>query len=641
MQRLLFIIAAILFPVVILAQESDSSRHVIKRQWKLSEDYSEEVEVAIDTAFSLFHHYKSAEKSSPFIIYPGNYGQPVYQLDFFDRPTDPVQYLYRHYLPFMHVPTNALFMNTQIPYTELVFNYAGPRDRADQSFRIRHSQNVNRKLNFGLIYDIVYNLGQYNYQRTSDKAFAFHSSYTGDRYNMYFQAGLNKLYTYENGGIVDPVQMETFDTRDLETKLGGLSKAVNLLSNTNFLLVQKYYVSNSAIPVSDSTTSGNDRRRFRMTGTFSHIFEYSKTSRSYTDNYPESGFYDTNYVNTDITFDTLSFRSMRNTVRFDFSTDETRKFKLGGGFGLRNEIQRYYQVVIPYDYPLADNTVRHRSSNVIIGRLFNNIGARFGWRADGEFYLTGYRAGDFNFRGVLTKSFSGKKGDAVWNITAGLSNIQPSSWMESWSGNNFRWNDDLQKEFRITAGTDLSVPGWNTYLRAGYALIDNYAYFGSMAIPEQHTGGLSVLSVLLRKEFVLWKFHLSADVLMQQSSNEDVLDLPLVAVKSAAFFQHNIHFKITNGNLNTQFGVEVMYNTDYHGYAYMPATGVYYNQNRTSNGSYPYLNAFLNVKLKRTRIFLMLDHFNSGMSGYNYFLVPDNPMNIRTFRYGLAWTFYD
>jgi hypothetical protein len=73
----------------------------------------------------------------------------------------------------------------------------------------------------------------------------------------------------------------------------------------------------------------------------------------------------------------------------------------------------------------------------------------------------------------------------------------------------------------------------------------------------------------------------------------------------------------------------------------MPATGRFYRQNKTLNGSYPYLNAFLNIKLKRTRAFIMFDHLNSGMMGYDYFMIPSNPMNIRMFKYGIAWTFYD
>jgi hypothetical protein len=73
----------------------------------------------------------------------------------------------------------------------------------------------------------------------------------------------------------------------------------------------------------------------------------------------------------------------------------------------------------------------------------------------------------------------------------------------------------------------------------------------------------------------------------------------------------------------------------------MPATGRFYHQYSFTSGDYPYVNVFLNIKLKRTRIFLMLDHVNSGYSGYNYLQVPHYPMNVRMFRYGIAWTFYD
>ena len=86
-------------------------------------------------------------------------------------------------------------MNTQVPFTELVWTYGGLRDQAEQTFRIRHSQNVNRKLNFALVYDIVYNLGQYNYQQSSDKSFAFNGSYRGDNYKAYFAYGLNNIKT--------------------------------------------------------------------------------------------------------------------------------------------------------------------------------------------------------------------------------------------------------------------------------------------------------------------------------------------------------------------------------------------------------------------------------------------------------------
>ena len=81
----------------------------------------------------------------------------------------------------MYQPERYLFMNTQVPFTEFVWTYAGPRDQAEQTFRIRHSQNVNRKLNLALVYDIVYNLGQYSIPAVDDKNFNLNGSYRGDR----------------------------------------------------------------------------------------------------------------------------------------------------------------------------------------------------------------------------------------------------------------------------------------------------------------------------------------------------------------------------------------------------------------------------------------------------------------------------
>jgi hypothetical protein len=641
MLRRLIFIALLVIPSVLTAQKSDTLKPRITRLWTLSSDYTEEVNIPIDTAFSLFHRYRLADKYSPFNAYLGNYGLPLYQISFFDRITDPDMFLYRSYYPFMHLPVNPVFTNTQVPFTEMIFTYAGPRDRSDQTFRIRHSQNVNRFLNFGLIYDIVYSLGQYNYQRSDDKTFTLYTSYTGEKYKFYLAGGINNLTSYENGGIVNESQMRTFDTRDIEVNLGGLNKANNLLKNRNLLLVQRLILNKKPTAKNDTISGKSKAKGIKLNGTFSHIMTWEINRKDYSDSYPKSGFYDTVFINSTKTFDSLYARSFKNTIRFDFSTDETRKFRLGGGVGIRNELFRYSQVVPTHDVPASDTSSWNESNNVLVGRLFNNIGNKFRWIASGELFLSGYRAGDFDLEGKLEKTLEWKRGIASWIIFGKMTNFQPSVWYERWGSNNFEWRNNFQKEFRINVGTEFLYPARKAAVEFNYAIIDNYIDFGPDTLPSQFTGGLSVIALYLKKEVSAWKFHLSNDILLQKSSNRDILDLPFITIRSAGFFEHNFHFKVTNGDLNTQMGVEIFYNTEYHGYTYMPATGAYYRQNKILTGNYPYLTAFLNIKLKRTRIFLMLDHFNSGLSGYNYFMVPSYPMNIRMFRYGLAWTFYD
>jgi hypothetical protein len=648
MNKCISIAILLLFSSGLFAQKQDSvKRPRVLKQWKLSDDFSEEVSIPFDTIFSLFNRFKITDIYSPVNANLGNYGLPLYPISFFDRVTDPDKFLYSSYYPFMFVPDKAVFMNTQVPFTELLWTFAGPRETSEQTFRIRHSQNVNRFLNFGLIYDIVYSLGQYNYQRAENKNFTFYSSYTGVKYKLYFEAGLNNIISYENGGVTNKSELSKFDAskiRDVPVKLGGLDKANSLLKNRNLLLVQRYTIGSNPGSESDSLPQKKSGF-FGLSGTFSHIFELENNRRTYSDLNPVSGFYDTILINRTSTYDSVYSNSIKNTVRFDFTTDETRKFRLGGGFGIRNEIFKFYSIVpVPYVFH-ANQSVYNRTNNTLVGRLFNNIGDKFRWVATGELVVTGYRTGDFNLNGEIAKSFDWKKGRASWLITGGIANRLPSFWYERWGGNHFKWNNNLSKELRMDIGSDFSYPARKAEIKINYAIIDNYTDFDTLALPSQHSGGLSVASLMVKKELRVWKFHLASDVMVQKSSNADVLDLPLVAVRSAGYFEHLFRFKSTGGKLNTQLGADVTYHTLYHAYSYMPATGRFFRQDKVTTGNYPFINLFFNFKVQRTRVFIMLDHINAGMMGekirYNYDMIPNNPMNIRMFRYGLAWTFYD
>jgi hypothetical protein len=640
LKNIIFILI-LAIPSVSAAQKQDTIRPVLKKQWSLSSDYTEEITVPVDTAFSLFHRHKLADKFSPFNVSLGNYGLPMYQINFFERSINPELFLKGGYFPFMHLPENALFMNTQMPFSELIFTYGGKSDRSDQTFRVRHSQNVNRFLNFGLIYDIIYSLGQYSYQRSEDKTFTLFSSYTGEKYKLYTAVGINNIISVENGGIKNKSQMSILDTRDVEVNMGGVNESKTILKNRNFLLVQRYTINRKPSLIADSLQDKSEKKKFRVDGTISHILVWEVNRKTYIDKLPTSGYYDTTFISNTFTNDSLNEGGLKNTLRFDFTTDETRKFRLGVGFGFRNELFKYSQIVPTFADPVSDTTTWKNSNNALVGRLFNNIGDKFSWIATGEFFISGYRVGDFTLDGKIEKSFDLKKGRASWDIFGKVSNIQPSVWYERWGSNNFKWQNNFLKEFRINVGTEIVYPAKKAEIKFNYAIIDNYTDFGTDSLPSQFNGGLSVIAVYAKKEFSAWKFHLSNDILVQKSSNKTVLDLPVFTIKSAGFFEHNFHFKITNGYLNTQIGVEVMYNTSYHGYEYIPATGRFIRQDQVMTGNYPYMNVFLNIKLKRTRIFLMYDHINSGKMGYDYLMAPSYPMSVRMFKYGLAWTFYD
>lgn len=653
MKRYCLYILFVLLSSVMQGQGDTIGPVHITRMYALSDDYSEVVKVDFDTLIGGFQEYRLADKLTPLYNSLGNYGLPLQEIDFFRRNSNPDQYLYRFLGPYMHHTGNSIFIDTQVPFTELRFNFGGPRSLAEQTLSVRHSQNVNRYLNIGLDLDVVNSLGQYSYQSTDNKAFTFHSSYLGTRYRAFAAWSLNNHTRLENGGIIfedaevtgidDPSFLEGYDTRDVPVNLGRLSSAESVLKNRNLLLVQRLRIGGGGN--TEKADSAKVETNRGVEGTFSHILTLDKTRSSYTDNMPFGGYYDTAYISNDTnslpTNDSLFFRVLKNTIRFDFGTSEAARFKLGIGVGIRNEMNLYSQVVPTYDSLFADTATWNNSSNAVIGSIYNRIGDKFGWEAQGELYITGYRAGDLIFKGSITKSF-GEGGDAAFIRGRGLfSSSTPSWWQNNWGSNHFAWTNQFSKEIRAEAGGDLSIPGFRFNLSADYGLITNYIYFGRDAVPVQYDGSISLLTVRLNKNFVFWKMHFNNRFILQSVSHAEIIPLPLFAGKSSLFFDHEFNFKSTGGKLQVEIGVEAIYHTSYYAPAYMPATGTYYNQERTKIGNYPFANVFVNLKLKRTRIFVSFDHVNQGLTGYNYFMSAGYPMPVRTLKYGVAWTFYN
>jgi len=621
-----------------IPEKADSVTHVT-RQFKLDETFTEIIDVALDTLVNTFHRYKKTEEISPFFQNLGNYGLPYIEVDFFDRPVDPEYFIYRHLRYFMHHAGNKMYVDTHVPFTELKWTYGGERNLAEQTLGVRHSQNVTPFFNIGLDLDIIYSLGQYIYQKSDNRVFTLHASYLGNKYKALASWSINNLNAYENGGVADPTILDQYETRDVPVNLGGLNEAINRIKNMNFQVIQKYTIGGGGDTPADST---ENKKKRGVSGTFSHILEYEKGRRIYEDNAPGIGFYDTIYINETVTYDSLYARVLKNTLRFDFNTSETAKFQLGIGVGAVNEQNVFAQILPTHEEENPADSVKWKeSSNAVLGTLYNRIGKKFGWRADGKLYFTGLRAGDFELKGTINKSFNEGEEETELVARGSVLNTGPAWWINRWGSNHFEWSNGLSSEFRINVGGSFDYPGMNFNAGIDYAVITNMFYFNTEAIPEQYDGVISVISARLNKNFSFWKFRFDNSVLLQKSSHKDILDLPLVCARSAFYFDHEFHFNATGGRLKTQLGFEAEYNTAYYSYSYMPATGIFYVQNGIKTGNYPIINVFANIKVKRTRIFVGFDHVNYGLMGYDYFISPYYPMNIRMFKYGIAWTFYN
>ena len=251
--------------------------------------------------------------------------------------------------------------------------------------------------------------------------------------------------------------------------------------------------------------------------------------------------------------------------------------------------------------------------------------------------MTGRNAGGFDINGDIAKPFT-FWGDttAFVRFTGAIQNNMPDYFQENYYSNHMRWQNNLEAEQRMAVGGEFQMPGRRFKIGANYAIINNYFYNDTLGIPNQTGDEILVLSAYVDKDFNYRNLHLRTKVLWQKSSNEDVIHIPDLSAMVSAWYRFTIS-KV----LLTQLGADARYNTKYYADAYSPATGLFYLQNETEYGNYPYIDVYASVRLKRTRVFFKWMNIGTNFLDGVYMTTPTYPMNRATFRLGVSWAFYD
>ena len=206
--------------------------------------------------------------------------------------------------------------------------------------------------------------------------------------------------------------------------------------------------------------------------------------------------------------------------------------------------------------------------------------------------------------------------------------------MNHFVSNHFIWQNDFGKIRRARFGGRLDVPLTNTKLDVGVENLQNYIYFNESCMPVQHGGSVQVLSATLNQDFRVGILNWRNKITYQTSSEQSVIPLPKLAVYSNLY----LLFKVAKV-LDVQFGVDCDYYTKYKAPNYQPATMTFCNQSEVEVGNYPFMNFYVNMKLSKTRFYVLFSHVNQGMTGKNYFSLPHYPLNPRRFQIGLSVDF--
>jgi hypothetical protein len=162
-------------------------------------------------------------------------------------------------------------------------------------------------------------------------------------------------------------------------------------------------------------------------------------------------------------------------------------------------------------------------------------------------------------------------------------------------------------------------------------------YWDEQALPAQYDQAMYIVSGKLKSHITAGRFHTVNRLMVQYSTASEVLNLPLVALRTSNFYKRAFF----DSALIAELGFDLQITTQYYASAYMPATGQFHLQNDKLIGGYPFLDVFLGIRIKRTRIFGSLNNSLAPLVGRKYFSTYGYPGKPMYFRFGLAWTFYN
>jgi len=344
------------------------------------------------------------------------------------------------------------------------------------------------------------------------------------------------------------------------------------------------------------------------------------------------------------TIDSTQYWSLTNTLGISLLEGFHKYAKFGLSAFATHQVRKYTLMSYQTDssisvYPLPvgiTNLPTGKIENLLWvgGQLTKQRGSLLKYNITAKFGLLGPSLGNVDVSGDVSTKFK-LFGDSVSITGYGwFKNENAPYLMNNFVSNHFIWKNDFKMLRNYRVGGKLEIPHTRTFINVGFENIENAIYFNDKCLPTQHNGNVQVFSASLNQNFKVGILHWDNKFTYQTSSNQSIIPLPNFAIYSNLY----LLFKIAKV-LDVQFGVDCDYYTKYKGVAYQPATMSFYNQSEIEIGNYPFMNAYLNMKLDKARFYVMVSHVNQGWFGKNYFSIPHYPLNPLKFQFGVSVDF--
>tara|TARA_B100000780_G_scaffold164728_1_gene115177 strand:- start:159 stop:2129 length:1971 start_codon:yes stop_codon:yes gene_type:complete len=528
-------------------------------------------------------------------------------------------YLKSNEVKYYHVPT---------PLTELLFKTVMEQGQFTDAL---FSSNVSEKLNFSIAFKGLRSLGNYQNILAGSKVFRFTTNFisSDNKYNFKLHIVNQNFENKENGGLTDS-SIINFESEDqLFKERAKLSvKFENAINNFSS---KRYYFDHQF-----SFSKKNDSLKKNKLS-LGHRFEYETLNNSFYQSASSEYFGelipDLNLVN-----DKSELRTTLNEfytfLKSDFFgkieviyTNYNYNYKTNS---LSDDFKGFDENENALSFKVNKNIFNHYLSGKITKNLF---GERLGNLID--LSVTSVNNKDVNYR------FGGN-----------ISYKHPGFYYELYKSSyvNLDWNNDLKKT--KTKNIFLSINSKSAGdLKIDFRMINNFTYFSlsndngfseneKTLVPKvsQIDSRIEYLKVKWQKEFKLGKFSLDNSLVFQKvKQNSDFLNLPEFLTRNTIYYSNTI----LKGAMFFQTGLTVKYFSKFYSNEYNPLISSFHVQNENKIGGFPIIDLFINAKIKQTRLFLKAEHFNSSLTGNDFYSSPSYPYRDFSVRFGLVWNFFN
>lgn len=525
------------------------------------------------------------------------------------------------------------YSSVATPVTELYFKTTVRKGQSVDAFI---TLNTSENLNFSIAYKGLRSEGEYLNQLSSTGNFRFTTNYNtkNKRYFAKAHYTFQDILNEENGGITT---IENFESEDPNYN-NRQRFEVYFNDAKSFLKGKRIFLDHNFRINSDKGANN-----LYLTHQFNYenkFFEYKQATVPSTvggtvvDRFGES--FKSSGIN-----DQTRYNKMYNRVGLVYENTTLGKFQF---FADDFRSNYYYDQILIFD----DQKVIPSA----FSQEINSVGGQYEYRKNkwnGTFLYS---------RSVTAQSLSNldAKLDYALNDNTQFSfkyqninklpnsnyNLYQSSYVQ------YNWSNDFKNEKINSISANAITPWFDAEVQ--FSVLNDHLYFNNVSTlaqtsaktqivaPSQYDGTINYLSVKVSRELTFGNFALDNTILYQKVDQQDaVLNVPEIVTRNT-FYYSNYLFKRA---LFLQTGIVLNYFSKYYANDYNPVIGEFFVQNEKQIGNHPNFDFFINAKIQRTRIYFKAEHFNSSLTGNNFYSSPNNPSRDFTIRFGLIWNFFN